>query len=94
MATAAPITPLGGFNTAFAAYSAALCLRTIACGDAETERAEDAIDPLFDAVMSHPARDLSSIISKCSALFTEFELVPADLVEAIMFDLIALERAQ
>lgn len=96
MATRAPITPVEGFNTAFSAYNAALGLRHIAESDEQIERADACIEPLFNAVVSHPACDLSSIISKCSAIMAEYMQgdVPPYLVEGIMLDLIAMETRQ
>lgn len=96
MAALATITPVEGFKTLFNAYGAALSLRGIARSDDETYRANAAIEPLFDAVVTHPACDLSSIISKCSAICAEFGEgeVPSYLVEGIMHDLIAMEMGQ
>lgn len=93
MAALARITPAPSFKTAFAAYNAAVALRDLCHTDDEIERAEAAVEPLFDAVVTHPTPDMSTIISKCSAIVTEYGQgdIPAYLVEAIMFDLIALE---
>lgn len=93
MATIAPITPVVGFNTVFASYNAALALRDLANGDEQVDRAEAVIEPLFDAVVSHSACDLSSIISKCSAIMSEYGdgECPTYLVEGIMLDIIAME---
>jgi hypothetical protein len=96
MATTAPITPVAGFNAIFAHYTAARALRDLAKGDEQVERAESAIAPLFDDVMSHDASDLSAIVSKCAAVVAEYQQgeCPIVLVEGILRDLIALERQQ
>ena len=93
MATVAPISPIAGFNIVFAAYNNALPLRAIASGDDQVERAEEAIAPLFEAVVSHPACDLSALVSKCSAILAEYGHgeCPTYLVEGIMHDLMAFE---
>lgn len=96
MATISPITPAPGFNAVFASYGSALSLRVFAHTDTQVELANDIIEPLFDAVVTHKACDLSSIISKCSAIVSEFGdgEVPSCLVEGILFDLIAMEASQ
>lgn len=94
MATVAPITATRPFQDVFAAYSAGLALRDLARGDDEVERAEAAVEPLFNAVVSHPARDLAAIVSKCAAIVTEYPAgeCPVDLVQHLLADLVALER--
>lgn len=92
MATNAPISAQRAFATTFAAYHAATLLRDVAKGDAQVERAEDAIAPLFHAVIEQPAVDLSSAISKLGALVCEYAdgECPTDLVAVVLHDLIAL----
>lgn len=92
MAIVAPTTLRRGFNTVFAAYNAALLLRDLAKGDDQVERAEAAIEPLFNAVIEQPVVDLSSAISKLGALVCEYAdgECPTDLVAVVLHDLIAL----
>jgi hypothetical protein len=96
MATAARTIPLPSFNTAFAAYNAACALRALCRDDGEVERAEAAVAPLFEALVTFPQPDLSMIVSKLSAIVGEYGEgeVPSWLVEGILFDLIAMEARQ
>lgn len=96
MAIIAPISPARGFNTVFAAYNAALPMRRLAKDDAQIERAEEAIYPLFEELVAHPACDLSAIVSKCSAILAQYGEgeCPTHLIESIMFDVMAFELEQ
>ena len=96
MAIIAPIIPVRGFNTVFAAYNAALPMRSLAKTDDQIERAEQAIYPLFEELVEHPACNLSSIVSKCSAILAQYGggECPTYLVESIMHDVMTFELEQ
>lgn len=96
MAVVAPINPARGFNTVFAAYSAALPMRRLAKDDSQMERAEEAIYPLFEELVAQPACDLSAIVSKCGAILAQYGEgeCPTHFVESIMYDVMAFEIEQ
>ena len=60
----------------------------------EFDRTES--DEAFEAVVAHPACDLASNISRCSAIVTKFEggAAPVRFVEGLMFNLMAMELVQ
>ena len=53
-------------------------------------------DEAFETVVTHPACDLSSNISRCSAIVTKFEggAAPVRFIEGLMFNLMAMELTQ
>ena len=89
MATAAPITPIGHFNDAYALYGAAAGLRALAQTDDDVDAIAALIEPRFEAMLAAPARGLHDIADKAEAIIMEFgecDAIPTDTVMALLRD--------
>lgn len=89
MATAAPITPVGHFNDAYAAFAAVSALRNLAHTDDDVDAIAALVEPRFQAMLDAPARGLHDIADKAEAIIAEYgqcDAIPTDMVVALLRD--------
>ena len=89
MATKAPITPIGHFNDAYAAFAAAAALRNLVQTDDDVDAIDAIVEPRFQAMLDAPARGLHDVADKAEAIIAEYgqcDAIPTDMVMALLRD--------